>query len=50
MVPENFTWVQFPDRINAVFSELLPINELVFQFLIESLHIFLTECQIGKNV
>ena len=39
MIPEKVIWVRFPDRINAVYSKLLPINDNVFQFLIKHLHI-----------
>ena len=55
MIPEKVTWVQFPDRISTVYSKLLPINNLVFKFLIKHSYIFafisfLTKYQIRKNV
>ena len=34
MLPEKVTWVQFPARISDIYTKLLPINDLVFQFLI----------------
>ena len=39
MIPEKVTRVQFPARISTVYSKLLPINELIFQFLIKYLRI-----------
>ena len=39
MIPEKMTWVRFPARISAVYSKLLPINDLVFEFLIKHLHL-----------
>ena len=35
MIPEKVTWIQFPARISIVYSKLLPINGLVFEFLIK---------------
>ena len=37
MIPEKVIWVQFPSRISTVHSKLLPINDLIFQFLIKHL-------------
>ena len=39
MIPEKVTWIQFPARISTAYSKLLPINGLVFEFLIKHLHI-----------
>ena len=39
MIPKKVTWVQFPARISTVYSKPLPINDLVFQFLIKHWHI-----------
>ena len=39
MIPENVTWVQFSARISTAYSKILPINGLVFQFLIKHLHV-----------
>ena len=39
MIPEKVTKVRFPSKISAVHSKLLPINDLVFQFLIKHLDI-----------
>ena len=39
MIPGKVTWVQFSARISTVYSKLLPINDLVFRFLIKHLHI-----------
>ena len=39
MIPEKMTWVWFPARISTVYSKPLPINDLVFQFLIKYWHI-----------
>ena len=55
MIPEKVTWVQLPTRISTVYSKLLQINELIFQFLIKHMYIFapinfLTEYQIRKYV
>ena len=55
MIPEKVTWVQFPARINTVCSKILPINNLIFQYLIKHSYIsavrnFLTEYQIMKYV
>ena len=35
------TWVQFPVRISTVYSKLLPINDLVFNFLTKYLYMYL---------
>ena len=54
MIPEKVTWIQFSARISTVYSKPLPINDLIFQFLIKHLHIcsykFLIEYQIRKYV
>ena len=39
MIPEKVTWVEFPAKISTVHSKVLPINDLVLQFLISHLHI-----------
>ena len=39
VVPEKMIWVQFLSRNTTVYSKLLPINDLVFKFLIKHLHI-----------
>ena len=39
MIPEKVIWVRFPAWISTVYIKLLPINDLVFQFLIKYLHI-----------
>ena len=39
MIPEKVAWVQSPARISTVYSKFLPINDLVFQFLIEHRHV-----------
>ena len=39
MIPEKEAWVQFPTRISVVYSKLLPVNGLIFQFLMKHLHI-----------
>ena len=36
MIPEKVTWVQFITRINTVCSKLLPSNNFIFQYLINS--------------
>ena len=33
MIPEKVTWVQFPARINTVYSKLPPINDLFLKIL-----------------
>ena len=57
MIPGKVNWVQFPTKISTgtVYSKLLQINELIFQFLIKHMYIFapinfLTEYQIRKYV
>ena len=55
MIPEKVTWVQFPARINTACSKLLPIYNLIFQYLIKHSYIFaliniLKEYQIRKYV
>ena len=51
MIPEKVTWVQFPAWISTVYSKLLPINDLVFQFLIYifALINFYVEYQTGPG-
>ena len=39
MILEKVSWVQFLTRIIAAYGKLLPINDLVFHFLIIHLHI-----------
>ena len=39
MIPEKEAWVQFPTRISFVYSKLLPVNGLIFQFLMKHLYI-----------
>ena len=38
MIPEKVTWVQFPATTSTVYSELLPLKDLVFIFLIKHQH------------
>ena len=37
MIPEKVTWVQFPARINTVYSKLPPINNLFLKILNQTL-------------
>ena len=39
IIPEKVIWGQFPARVNTIYSKILPINDLVSQFLIKHLHI-----------
>ena len=38
MIPEKGDLVQFPARISFVYSTFLPINDLIFQYLVKYLH------------
>ena len=38
MIPNRVTWIQSPARISIVYSKLLQINNLDFQFLIKHWH------------
>ena len=54
MIHEKVSLVRLRARISIVYSKLLPINDLVFEFLIKNLNIalmnFFTEYQIRRYV
>ena len=39
MIASKVIWGQFPARISTLYSKLLPVNDLIFQFSIKHLHI-----------
>ena len=41
MIPKRVTWIRFPAKISVVYSKLIAINDLVFQFSIKHLHIWI---------
>ena len=41
MIPKRVTWIRFPAKISVVYSKLIAINDLLFQFSIKHLHIWI---------